>query len=156
MEFRIGGHASVGFRVGGHARWLWPLFFVDISNSARIVLARGGTFGGSVERREQYEKEKSDFFKAGRAVGQHLPQQNKEARVNQNPHSKASRPITFLALLTLPCPVRTRSCVNVSELHESQVLCIRLDWMNMGIGLVSPCMRTEDAMAKMAGNPGFP
>jgi hypothetical protein len=50
MEFRIGGHASVQFRVGGHARWLWPpiVVVVDNSISARIVLARGSTFGGSV------------------------------------------------------------------------------------------------------------
>jgi hypothetical protein len=48
MEFRIGGHASVEFRVVGHARWLWPPIVVDNSISARIVLARGSTFGGSV------------------------------------------------------------------------------------------------------------
>jgi hypothetical protein len=48
MEFRIGGHASVEFRVGGHARWLWPPIAVDKSISARTVLARGSTFGGSV------------------------------------------------------------------------------------------------------------
>jgi hypothetical protein len=48
MEFRIGGHASVEFRVGGHARWLWPPIVVDNSISARIFLARGSSFGGSV------------------------------------------------------------------------------------------------------------
>jgi hypothetical protein len=45
MEFRIGGHASVEFRVGGHARWLCPPIVFDNSNSVRIVLARGSTFG---------------------------------------------------------------------------------------------------------------
>jgi hypothetical protein len=48
VMFRIGGHASVGFRVGGHARWLWPRIVVDNSVSARIALAKGSTFGGSV------------------------------------------------------------------------------------------------------------
>jgi hypothetical protein len=48
MEFRIGGHASVEFSVRGHARWLWPPIVVDNSISARIVFARGSTFGGSV------------------------------------------------------------------------------------------------------------
>jgi len=48
MGFRIGGHASVEFRVGGHARWLRPPIVVDKSISARIVLARGSTFGVSV------------------------------------------------------------------------------------------------------------
>jgi len=48
VEFRIGGNASVRFRVGGHARWLWPLIVADKSISARIALARGSTFGGSV------------------------------------------------------------------------------------------------------------
>jgi hypothetical protein len=40
--------ANVGFRVGGHARLLWPPIVVDKSISARILLARGSTFGGLV------------------------------------------------------------------------------------------------------------
>jgi hypothetical protein len=36
------------FRIGGHARWLWPPIVVDNIISARIVLARSSTFGGSV------------------------------------------------------------------------------------------------------------
>ena len=48
VKFRIGGHASAGFRVWGHVRWLWPPIAVDKIISAKIMLARGSTFGGSV------------------------------------------------------------------------------------------------------------
>jgi hypothetical protein len=46
--FLYRGTWECGVSCRGHARWLWPPIVVDKSISARILLARGSTFGVSV------------------------------------------------------------------------------------------------------------